>query len=136
MNISQAARASGLTPKMLRYYENIGLLDPAGRSASGYRQYRTSDLETLAFIKRSRDLGFSLEEVGRLLGLWRDRHRSSAEVKALASAHVDELNRKIAELASLRDTLQQLVDQCPGNEHPECAILDSLGNASCRHCNS
>jgi MerR family copper efflux transcriptional regulator len=136
MNISQAAHASGLTPKMLRYYESIGLLAPTGRSASGYRQYQTSDLETLSFIKRSRDLGFSLEEVGKLLGLWHDRQRTSAEVKALATAHVDELNRKIAELVSLRDTLQQLVEQCPGDEHPECAILDSLGNISCRHCSS
>ncbi|TWI54796.1 MerR family copper efflux transcriptional regulator [Pseudomonas duriflava] len=128
MNISQAARASGLTPKMLRYYESIGLLEPAIRTASGYRQYRASDLETLAFIKRARDLGFSLDEVGTLLELQRDRQRASADVKALASAHVAALNSRIEQLMSLRDTLQTLVDECQGNEHSACAILDSLAH--------
>lgn len=126
MNISQAAQASGLTPKMLRYYESIGLLKPAIRTASGYRQYQTADLDTLAFLKRARDLGFSLEEVGTLLELQRDRHRASADVKALASAHVQDLNCKIEEFISLRDTLQALIDECQGNEDSACAILDSL----------
>jgi MerR family copper efflux transcriptional regulator len=126
MNIGQAAKQSGLTAKMIRYYEGIGLLPAAGRSDSGYRQYSTQDLHTLAFIKRSRDLGFSLEEVGKLLQLWQDRQRASADVKALARDHIDELNRKIAELAGLRDTLQELVEHCHGDHRPDCPILKDL----------
>jgi MerR family copper efflux transcriptional regulator len=126
MNIGQAAKKSGLTAKMIRYYEGIGLLPEAGRSDSGYRQYSAQDLHTLAFIKRSRDLGFSLEEVGKLLQLWQDRQRASADVKALARDHIDELNRKIAELAGLRDTLQELVEHCHGDHRPDCPILKDL----------
>ena len=126
MNIGQAAKQSGLTAKMIRYYEGIGLLPAAGRSDSGYRQYSAQDLHTLAFIKRSRDLGFSLEEVGKLLQLWQDRQRASADVKALARDHIDELNRKIAELAGLRDTLQELVEHCHGDQRPDCPILRDL----------
>ncbi|WJN58558.1 MULTISPECIES: Cu(I)-responsive transcriptional regulator [unclassified Pseudomonas] len=126
MNIGQAARQSGLSAKMIRYYESIGLLKPAGRSDSGYRLYGAQDLHVLAFIKRSRDLGFSLEEVGKLLTLWQDRERASADVKALALAHVDELNRKIAELTALRDTLGELVQHCQGDHRPDCPILRDL----------
>jgi MerR family copper efflux transcriptional regulator len=108
MNIGQAARHSGLSAKMLRYYEAIGLLAPAQRSDSGYRVYQAQDLHTLGFIKRSRDLGFSLEEVARLLTLWHDRERASADVKALAQQHVEDLDRRIAEMTSLRDTLQDV----------------------------
>ncbi|WP_103103072.1 Cu(I)-responsive transcriptional regulator [Pseudomonas sp. LFM046] len=126
MNIGQAAKKSGLTAKMIRYYEGIGLLPEAGRTDSGYRQYNGQDLHTLAFIKRSRDLGFSLEEVGRLLELWQDRQRASADVKALARDHIEALNRKIAELAGLRDTLQELVDHCHGDQRPDCPILKDL----------
>ncbi|MDH4611717.1 Cu(I)-responsive transcriptional regulator [Pseudomonas sp. BN102] len=133
MNIGQAAKKSGLTAKMIRYYEGIGLLPAAGRSDSGYRQYSAQDLHTLAFIKRSRDLGFSLEEVGKLLQLWQDRQRASADVKALARGHIDELNRKIAELAGLRDTLQELVEHCHGDQRPDCPILRDLESGGCCH---
>ena len=131
MNIGQAARHSGLSAKMIRYYESSGLLRPAGRSDSGYRRYGEQDLHVLAFIKRSRDLGFSLEEVGKLLALWQDRERASADVKALALAHVDELNRKIAELSALRDTLSDLVQHCQGDHRPDCPILRDLEGSCC-----
>ena len=131
MNIGQAARHSGLSAKMIRYYESIGLLRPAGRSDSGYRRYGEQHLHVLAFIKRSRDLGFSLEEVGKLLALWQDRERASADVKALALAHVDELNRKIAELSALRDTLSDLVQHCQGDHRPDCPILRDLESGCC-----
>ncbi|MDE3737379.1 MULTISPECIES: Cu(I)-responsive transcriptional regulator [Pseudomonadaceae] len=133
MNIGQAAKKSGLTAKMIRYYEGIGLLPEAGRTDSGYRQYSAQDLHTLAFIKRSRDLGFSLEEVGRLLELWQDRQRASADVKSLARDHIEALNRKIAELAGLRDTLQELVDHCQGDHRPDCPILKDLESGGCCH---
>lgn len=131
MNIGQAAQKSGLTAKMIRYYEATGLLRPAGRTESGYRQYGTQDLHVLAFIKRSRDLGFSLEEVGKLLALWQDRQRASADVKALAQSHIDELNRKIAALSALRDTLGELVQHCQGDHRPDCPILRDLESQCC-----
>lgn len=131
MNIGQAAKHSGLSAKMIRYYESIGLLRPAGRSVSGYRTFAQDDLHRLAFIRRARDLSFSLEEVGRLLALWQDCQRASADVKALASAHVQELNRKIAELSDLRDTLQSLVEHCQGDGRPDCPILSDLESGSC-----
>lgn len=131
MNIGQAAQHSGLSAKMIRYYESIGLLRPAGRSDSGYRRYGEQDLHVLAFIKRSRDLGFSLEEVGKLLALWQDRERASADVKALALAHVDALNRKIVELSALRDTLSDLVEHCQGDHRPDCPILRDLEGTCC-----
>jgi len=126
MNIGQAAKKSGLSAKMIRYYESIDLIAPAGRSANGYRHYGEDDLHRLAFIKRSRDLGFSLDEVSRLLTLWQDRQRASADVKALAGAHIDALNQKIDELVGLRDTLQELVNSCQGNDRPDCPILRDL----------
>ncbi|MCY1404395.1 HTH-type transcriptional regulator HmrR [compost metagenome] len=133
MNIGQAARHSGLSAKMIRYYESIGLLKPAHRSDSGYRLYGPDDLHTLAFIKRSRDLGFSLEEVAKLLTLWQDRQRASADVKALAHRHIEDLNRKIDELVSLRDTLQELVTHCQGDDRPDCPILKDLATGGSCH---
>ena len=131
MNIGQAARHSGLSAKMIRYYESIGLLKPAHRSDSGYRLYSDDDLHTLAFIKRSRDLGFSLEEVGKLLTLWQDRQRASGDVKALAREHIEQLNQKIRELTGLRDTLQELVESCQGDHRPDCPILKDLESGKC-----
>ena len=131
MNIGQAAKHSGLSAKMIRYYESIGLLKPAHRSDSGYRLYSDDDLHTLAFIKRSRDLGFSLEEVGKLLALWQDRQRASGDVKALAREHIEQLNQKIRELTGLRDTLQELVESCQGDHRPDCPILKDLESGKC-----
>ena len=131
MNIGQAAKHTGLSAKMIRYYESISLLPSAGRSPSGYRRYNDNDLHRLSFIKRSRDLGFSLDEVGKLLALWQDRQRASGDVKALARQHIDELNQKIRELTSLRDTLQDLVDSCQGDHRPDCPILKGLASGSC-----
>lgn len=132
MNIGQAARSSGLSAKMIRYYESIGLLQTAARTDSGYRLYGKDDLHTLSFIKRSRDLGFSLEQAGQLLTLWQDRGRASADVKALALQHIAELNQKIEELAGLRDTLQNLAEHCQGNDRPDCPILKDLASGGCR----
>lgn len=134
MNIGQAAKHTGLSAKMIRYYEAIGLLPSAGRSESGYRQYGEDDLQRLRFIRRARDLGFSLAESGRLLALWYDRERASADVKALAVEHIDALNGKIAELEALRDTLQTLVDHCQGDHRPDCPILEDLqaGSGCCQ----
>src|SRR5471032_424208 len=131
MNIGQAAKSSGLSAKMIRYYESIGLLQAANRTDSGYRLYRQDDLHTLEFIKRSRDLGFSLEEVGKLLTLWQDRQRASADVKALAREHIEALNQKILELGQLRDTLQDLVEHCQGDHRPDCPILKELASGCC-----
>ncbi|MEQ7919843.1 Cu(I)-responsive transcriptional regulator [Xanthomonas sp. WHRI 1810A] len=131
MNIGQAAKTSGLSAKMIRYYESIGLLAAAHRTEAGYRLYRPDDLHTLAFIKRSRDLGFSLEEVRKLLTLWQDRGRASADVKALARQHIAELEQKINEMTGLRDTLQELVEHCQGNDRPDCPILRDLESGGC-----
>lgn len=131
MNIGQAARESGLSAKMIRHYEATGLLKAAHRTDSGYRIYQAHDLHTLAFIKRSRDLGFSLEEIGRLLLLWQDRSRASADVKALAGQHIEALNQRIDELLGLRDTLQNLVSSCQGDDRPDCPILMDLASRGC-----
>ena len=133
MNIGQAAQKTGLSAKMIRYYESIDLLPAAGRTDSGYRQYGAQDLHRLAFIKRSRDLGFSLAEVAQLLALWQDRQRASADVKALAAGHIAELNHKIAELSSLRDTLQDLMQHCQGDDRPDCPILKDLESGGGNH---
>ena len=126
MTIGQAARASGVTAKMVRHYESIGLLPPAARTDAGYRQYGDKDVETLRFIRHGRDLGFSLDQIGALLDLWRNRRRPSRQVKAFAEAHLQALDRKLAELQSMQATLRHLVQCCHGDERPDCPILASL----------
>lgn len=127
MNIGQAADASGVTSKMIRYYESIGLIGEARRTESGYRKYTDIDVQTLRFIKRSRDLGFSLERIKTLLALWQDRTRKSADVKQLAKQYIEELDRDIAKLQSIRDQLQHMASCCRGDSRPDCPILDDLG---------
>lgn len=126
MNIGEAAKASGVSAKMIRHYEAIGLIGKAGRTASGYRSFDASDLHTLRFIGRARTLGFSIEEIGRLLALWSDHGRSSAEVKALARTHIAQLEAKIRELRAMANTLADLAEHCHGDHRPECPILDAL----------
>jgi len=124
--IGEAAAASGVSAKMIRYYEAVDLLPPARRSAAGYRLYEAGDVATLVFIRRARDLGFPLERIRQLLDLWRDRARSSAEVKAIARAHVDSLEARIGELEAMRRTLLHLVAACHGDSRPDCPILEEL----------
>jgi len=126
MTISRVAAATGLSAKMIRYYETIGLLPPASRTESGYRVYSATDLHLLHFIRRARGLGFTLEQTKELLALWQDRQRASADVKALAESHIAALEAKIAELAGMRDTLQTLLGSCHGDQRPDCPILDDL----------
>ncbi|MEO6782250.1 MAG: Cu(I)-responsive transcriptional regulator [Bradyrhizobium sp.] len=133
MNIGTVAEKSGVPPKTIRYYEMIGLIAPADRRSNGYRAYSDVDMRTLNFIKRARNLGFSVEEVRELLDLWRNKH-TSAEVKALAITHLQALDHKIAELAALRRTLTDLVTRCRGDARPDCPILDELDDrAGIRH---
>lgn len=125
MNIGQAAVLTGLPVKTIRYYEGIGLIAPL-RQQNGYREFGERDLHKLRFIQRARSLGFSIGACATLLALYEDKHRSSADVKRLAMAQIEEVDRKIAELRSLRDTLGRLVDACHGDELPDCPILDDL----------
>lgn len=127
MNIGTVAEKCGVPPKSIRYYESIGLIEPAERRANGYRSYSSQDMRTLAFIKRARSLGFSVEEVRDLLDLWRDGNRKSAAVKALAGQHIAALDRKIEELQSMRKALADLIKRCHGDTRPNCPILDDLG---------
>ena len=126
MNNGQAAAASGVSAKMIRYYESIGLVPPARRTESGYRVYDARDVHTLAFIRRARDLGFPLARVDALVRLWRDKGRASAEVKAIAEAHVAELRGKIAALEEMARTLAHLAGSCHGDTRPDCPILEDL----------
>lgn len=126
VNIGAAARASGVSAKMVRHYEALGLLGAVARTDSGYRQYTPADIHTLRFIKRSRELGFSMAEIAELVGLWHDRERASADVKRIAQRHVGELEQRIAALQDMRRTLQDLLRHCHGDERPECPILDDL----------
>jgi MerR family gold-responsive transcriptional activator of gol and ges genes len=126
MNIGQASKASGVSAKMIRYYEQTGLIPAADRTSSGYRDYSDTDIHMLRFIRRARDLGFSVAEIGDLLGLWRDETRQSAEVKRLAQAHIDALKKKIADLQDMARTLTMLVNACHGDHRPQCPILQCL----------
>lgn len=126
MNISTVAERSGVPAKTIRYYESIGLVPPPRRTESGYRVYDGKDVETLRFIQRARSLGFSVKDVADLLALWRDRERASSEVRRVAERHVAEIERKIAELESMRATLQHLIDRCHGDDRPDCPILARL----------
>ncbi len=126
MNIGAAAKASGVSAKMIRYYEEIGLIPQAGRSDAGYRIYSEQDVHMLRFIRRARDLGFAVEGIHELLGLWRDQSRRSADVKRLALAHVADLRRRIAELEDMASTLETLAEACHGNTRPDCPILSEL----------
>ena len=129
LNIGEAAEASGVSAKMIRHYEEIGLIPKAARNASGYRRYCDSDVHRLRFVRRARDLGFSMKEVEALLGLWDNRRRASSEVKRLAAAHIADLDGKIAELQAMRRTLADLSRHCHGDHRPECPILDDLAGA-------
>lgn len=127
MNIGDAAARSGISAKMLRYYEQIGLILPASRTAAGYRDYTPRDVHMLRFIARARDLGFSIADIIALLNLWRNKGRRSADVKALAQARIEDMRRKIAQLQDMADTLETLVDSCAGDDRADCPILKELG---------
>ncbi|MBZ2209807.1 Cu(I)-responsive transcriptional regulator [Massilia sp. R798] len=126
MNIGQAAKFSGVSAKMIRYYEQIGLIPKAIRSDAGYRNYSSPDAHTLLFIRRARDFGFSVEQISELLVLWRDRDRASADVKTMALSHVAGLKAKIAELQAMAQTLEHLADHCHGDDRPVCPIIADL----------
>ena len=130
MNIGEAANRSGVSAKMIRYYESIGLITAPARTAAQYRVYAADDVHTLRFVRRSRDLGFSLEETRELLALWRDKSRASADVKSLAMAHVRELEEKAAELKAMADTLRHLATHCHGDHRPDCPILADFAATS------
>lgn len=126
MNIGDASRQSGVTSKMIRYYEQIGLIPQAARTASGYRAYNVSDIHRLRFIARARDLGFPIKEIFELLELWRNTDRRSADVKELVQARVDDLHERIANLQDMASTLEDLARPCAGDERPDCPILHNL----------
>jgi Cu(I)-responsive transcriptional regulator len=126
MNIGAAANASGVSAKMIRHYESVGLFPEAVRTDSGYRQYTDKDVATLHFIRQSRDLGFSLDQIRELLGLWQNRRRPSRQVKALAQAHIAELDEKLKELQAMKATLEHLAHCCHGDDRPDCPIIESL----------
>lgn len=126
MNIGQAAKLSGISAKMIRYYEQIGLIPKAIRSDAGYRHYSSSDIDSLHFIRRSRDLGFSVEQISGLMDLWLDGERTSSDVKTMALTHISELRTRIAELQAMAETLEQLARDCQGNNQPGCPIIAGL----------
>lgn len=129
-NIGEAARRSGVSARMVRHYEGLGLLPEVARTESGYRQYNEADIHTLRFVKRSRDLGFSMDEIAELVGLWHDRRRTSASVKRIAQKHLGELEQRIADMQAMQRTLSHLVHCCHGDARPDCPILEDLAGAS------
>lgn len=126
MNIGEASAASGVSAKMIRYYEQAGLIPPADRSQAGYRVYDDADVHRLRFVRRARDLGFAVAEISELLDLWNNRSRRSADVKRLAQAHIADLQDRIAKLQQMSATLQTLADCCAGDDRPDCPILEGL----------
>ncbi|EYS92819.1 transcriptional regulator [Cupriavidus sp. SK-4] len=126
MNIGEASKASRVSAKMIRYYEQIGLIPPADRTDSGYRAYTPTDIHRLHFIRRARDLGFSVAEIGGLLGLWNDQSRHSADVKRLAEQQIAELDRRMENIRKMAETLTALISSCAGDHRPDCPILDEL----------
>ena len=128
MNIGKAAKASGVSAKMIRHYEDVGLLPAAARTDAGYRQYDDAGVHTLRFVRHARDLGFSITEIGELVGLWKNRRRPSGQVKALAQAHIQELEQKAQELLAMKATLEHLVRSCQGDDRPDCPILETLAS--------
>lgn len=138
MNIGEAATATGVSAKMIRYYESIDLIRQTTRSDAGYRKYGEKDLHTLRFIKRARSLGFSLEQIRELLSLWQDSARASADVKAIAQAHVADLDKRIVELTEMRNTLSNLAHVCAGDQRPDCPILQGLSSmgGTCGDCDT
>lgn len=126
-SIGRAAEISGVTPKMIRHYESLGLIPKAARTLGDYRVYTTAEIHSLRFVRRARSLGFSMDEIGTLLSLWRNQRRASAEVKRLATKHIAELDSKIEELRAMRAALAELADHCHGDQRPDCPILDDLG---------
>ena len=129
MNIGEVAAETGITSKSIRYYESIGLITAPQRTDGGYRQYSDKDVQTLHFVRRARNLGFSVGQVEELLSLYRDRHRASADVRAIAIKHIADLDRKVAELDGMRATLNHLVEKCHGDDRPDCPILDDFARA-------
>ena len=128
LNIGETAKASGVSAKMIRHYEKVGLFPEAQRTEAGYRQYTDREVSTLRFIRQSRDLGFSIDQIRELLGLWQDKRRPSRQVKALAQAHLQELDAKLEELSAMKATLAHLVNHCHGDDRPDCPIVEGLAN--------
>jgi Cu(I)-responsive transcriptional regulator len=133
-HIGVASERSGVTAKMIRHYETLGLLGSVRRTGSGYRQYSEADVHVLRFIKRSRELGFSMAEIATLVGLWKDKRRASAKVKRIAQQHLDALQQRVAALQDMQRTLSRLIESCGGNERPDCPILDSLSGQEALAC--
>jgi Cu(I)-responsive transcriptional regulator len=129
--IGVASRLSNVSAKMVRHYESLGLLAPVARTDSGYRQYNAADVRTLQFIRRGRDLGFSMAEIAELVGLWHNRQRASASVKRIAQKHVNELTQRIEAMQAMQRTLSSLLVHCHGDERPDCPILDDLAGTCC-----
>ena len=130
MNIGMAAKASGVSAKMIRHYEQVGLLPEPNRTEAGYRQFSEAEVHTLQFIRRARDLGFSIAQIGEQVGLWQNRKRPSRQVKALAQAHIQELEQKAQELLAMKATLEHLVHCCHGDDRPDCPILENLASGN------